>query len=175
MAVALGTDSSKEAALNLSLLTPHLTGSVGLLFTPRSPAEILSYFSSFTPLDFARAGTTATRTFTLPAGTVYSCGGEIPIEDDTPLAHGIEPTLRKLGVPSKLVKGRVELENEYVVCREGEVLGSGQTTLLKMFGVVTAEFKVALRAYWSAAKEEVVDLGAGEGGGGEGMDVEEGQ
>ena len=62
------------------------------------------------------------------------------------------------------------MENEYQVCTEGEVLGSGQTTLLKMFGVATAEFGVNMRAYWTAESGEVVTV---EEGGGGGMEIDE--
>ena len=125
-------------------------------------------------MDYARSGTIATRSFTLPSGTVYSRAGEIPIEDDVPLAHSIEPMLRKLGVPSRLAKGKIELENEHLVCREGDILGSGATTLLKMFGVAIAEFKVELRAYWSASSGDVIDLGDRQREGVEdGMDIVE--
>ena len=173
MAAALGHTPTTEPAPNTSLLNPHLTGTVGLVFSPRPPEEIQTYFSNFRPYDFARADTVATRTFTIPAGTVYSLAGEIPIEEDVPLAHSIEPTLRKLGVPTRLVKGKIELENEYVVCREGEVLGSGQTTLLKMFGVATAVFAVEIRAYWVKETGEVVVLKQGDSGGADGgMDVD---
>lgn len=177
MAVALGLTPATEPAPNTSLLTPHLTGSVGLLFTPRDPSSILTYFSTFRPLDYARAGTIATRTFILPAGTLYSRGGEIPVEEDVPLAHSIEPTLRKLGVPSRLVKGKIELDSDYKVCTEGEVLGSGQTTLLKMFGVATAEFWVKIKAYFVAGTGEVIGLEDGEekGGGGLQMDMRDGE
>ena len=171
MAAALGRSATDEPAPNTSLLTPHLSGTIGLLFSPRPPAEIRAYFAHFHPLDYARAGTTATRTFVLPAGVVYSRGGEMAVEEDVPLAHSIEPTLRKWGVPTRLVKGRVELEGAYVVCREGEVLGSGQATLLKMFGVATAEFGVDLKAYWVKETAEVVVVAEGEaGGGGEGAE-----
>ncbi|MCJ1384423.1 mRNA turnover 4 [Xylographa soralifera] len=166
MAAALGRSATDEPAPNTSLLTPHLSGTVGLLFSPRAPAAVKAYFADFHPLDYARAGTVAARTFVLPGGVVYSRGGEIAVEEDVPLAHSIEPTLRKWGVPTRLVKGRVELEGEYVVCQEGEVLGSGQTTLLKMFGVATAEFGVELKAYWVKEKAEVVVLAEGEAGGG---------
>ena len=181
MAVALGLTPATEPAANTSLLTPHMTGCVGLLFTPRDPNSILSYFSTFRPLDFARAGTIATRTFVLPSGTLYSRGGEIPAEEDVPLAHSIEPTLRKLGVPSRLVKGRIELDTDYKVCTEGEVLGSGQTTLLKMFGVATAEFGMKIKAYFVAGTGEVVSLEdgggeeGGEGSGGMQVDEKEGE
>ena len=159
MAKALGTTPEDEYAPNTSLLSKQLSGTVGLLFTPRPPEAITSYFSNYHPLDFARAGTTAPRTFTLPSGILYSRGGEIPREDDVPLSHTIEPTLRKLGVPTRLVKGKVELEGEYVVCQQGDVLGARETNLLKMFGVTVAEFGVEVRAWWSAATGQVVLVG----------------
>ena len=161
MAVALGLTSESEPYPQTSLLSPHLRGSVGLLFSPRPPSVILSYFSTFVPLDFARAGSTASRTFSLPSGTLHSRGGEISAEEDVPLAHSVEPNLRKLGLPTRLVKGKVELDGDFVVCREGEVLGSGQTTLLKMFGIAMAEFRVRVEAYWERETGEVTMVGDG--------------
>lgn len=163
MAVALGLSAESEPYENTSLLTPHLHGAVGLLFSPRPPPELLAFFASFAPADFARAGTIAPRSFTIPAGIVYSRGGEIPEEEDVPLSHSIEPGLRKLGVPTRLVKGKVVLGEEgadgFVVCREGQVLGSGQTTLLKMFGIAVAEFRVDVVCWWEreGGKVQLVD------------------
>lgn len=51
----------------------------------------------------------------------------------------------------------------YQVCKAGEVLDSRQTTLLKMFGVATAEFRVALKAYWTRSTGEVKVLEKKEG------------
>ncbi|KAH1307115.1 hypothetical protein KXX11_004614 [Aspergillus fumigatus] len=172
MAVALGHNPENEAAPNLHKLSPYLTGAVGLLFTSRDPESVLSYFDAFRPLDFARAGTVSTRSFSIPNGLVYSRGGEIPASEDEPVSHTIEPELRKLGVPTRLVKGKVMLEltdgqEGYPVCKEGEVLDSRQTTLLKMFGVATAEFKVDLKAQWSRSTGEVKILEKDEG-----MDVD---
>jgi mRNA turnover protein 4 len=163
MAVALGQTPEAEFAPNLHKLTRFLTGAVGLLFTSRSPESVLSYFDSFRPLDFARAGTVSTRTFTIPNGLVYSRAGEIPTGQDEPISHTIEPMLRKLGVPTRLVKGKVMLEltdgeEGYLVCKEGEVLDSRQTTLLKMFGVATAEFRVDMKASWTRETGEVTVL-----------------
>jgi mRNA turnover protein 4 len=146
MAKALGTTTETSHLPNTHLLSTHLHGSIGLFFTPRPPAEIISHFSTFSESDFARAGTSATRSFTIPAGTVYSMAGEIAPEDDVPMAHSMEPELRRLGVPSSLVRGKIVLENAYEVSREGQVLDSRQTRLLKLFGVATAEFKVKLVA-----------------------------
>ena len=146
MAVALGLSKETEPYPNTSMLSPYLHGNVGLLFTPRPSPAIIHYFETFQPMDYARSGTAASRTFVIPAGTIYSRAGEIPQGEDVPLAHSIEPNLRKLGVPSKLVKGRIELENDFTVCRQGEILTSGQTSLLKIFGVATAIFLVDIQA-----------------------------
>ncbi|WDK15546.1 ribosomal protein L10 [Colletotrichum graminicola] len=153
MAKALGQDPSSAVADGIDRLTPFLAGTVGLLFTNRDPAAILSYFEGVSPVDFARAGTVATRGFTVPAGVVYATGGEVPAEHDVPMEHSIEPELRRLGMPTRMVKGRVCLGDAegggegYVVCREGDVLDSRQTRLLKLFGICLSEFKVQVLAY----------------------------
>ena len=158
MAKALGTTPESAYQTNTDKLAPFLTGNVGLLFTDRTPASIIEHFASHVETDFARAGTAATRDFTIPAGTVYSMGGEIPEEQDVPMSHSLEPELRRLKVPTSLVKGKITLQEPYVVCKEGKILDSRQTRLLKLFGVATAEFKVQLVAYWSAATNEVSEI-----------------
>lgn len=159
MAVALGNSPETEFAPNLHQLAPFLTGAVGLLFTSRDPEAVLAHFDAYRPLDFARAGTVSPRDFIIPNGVVYSRAGEIPTSEDEPVSHTVEPTLRKLGVPTRLVKGKVMLEMTdgpgYQVCRAGETLDSRQTTLLKMFGVATAEFRLAMKALWSRSSGEV--------------------
>lgn len=162
MAVALGHNPESEAAPNLHQLSPFLSGSVGLLFTSRDPDSVISYFDSFRPLDFARAGSVSTRDFSIPNGLVYSRAGEVP--GDEPLSHTMEPELRRLGVPSRLVKGKVMLElvdgeEGYNVCREGQTLDSRQTTLLKLFGIASSEFRISLKAFWTRNKGEVKVLG----------------
>lgn len=167
MAKALGTNPETEAAPNVHVLTPYLAGAVGLLFTSRTTESVINYFENFRPQDFARAGTVATRSFSIPNGVVYSRAGEIPTHDDEPLSHTIEPALRKLGVPSRLIKGKVTLEltegqEGYLVCREGETLDSRQTNLMKMFGVTSSEFKVDLKGYWtrSTGEAKILDQGS---------------
>lgn len=167
MAKALGTNPETEAAPNVHVLTPYLAGAVGLLFTSRTTESVINYFENFRPQDFARAGTVATRSFSIPNGVVYSRAGEISTHDDEPLSHTIEPALRKLGVPSRLIKGKVTLEltegqEGYLVCREGETLDSRQTNLMKMFGVTSSEFKVDLKGYWtrSTGEAKILDQGS---------------
>lgn len=160
MAKALGTTPAEEHLPNLSSLTKLMNGNVGLFFTNREPASIIEHFASYSQTDYARAGVTATQTFTVPAGTVHSRGGELAEEDDVPLPHSLEVTVRKWGMPTRLVKGKVTLDAPYTVCKEGEVLNSHQTALLKLFGVAMADFKVQLMAYYSVAKESVTEVGA---------------
>lgn len=155
MAKALGIDPSSEHLPGLSSLTPHLKGDIGLLFTSRDPSEITIFLDAFSQTDYARAGAVATQTLTVPGGVVHSRAGEIPASEDVPLPHSVEPTLRKWGMPTRLDRGKVTLDGEYTVCKEGEVLNSHQTALLKMFGVAMAEFKVKPVAWWGKATGEV--------------------
>lgn len=160
MGVALGATPETAFAPNLDKLTPFLSGAVGLLFTNRDPQSVLDHFEAFQPLDYARAGIVSTRAFTIPSGVVYAHAGEILEQHDEPLSHTIEPSLRKLGVPSRLVKGKVMLEMDggYPVCKEGDTLDSRQTTLLKMFQVPISPFKVQMKARWSKTEGEVTVL-----------------
>lgn len=160
MAKALGQTPADEHLANLSALAPYLAGNVGLFFTNRPPKDILDYFAAYAQTDFARAGIPATHTFTVPAGIVYSRGGELPAEDDVPLPHSVETTVRKWGMPTKLEKGKVVLDSPYTVCTEGQVLNSHQTALLKLFGVAMAEFRVEMKAYYSAESESVTEVDA---------------
>jgi mRNA turnover protein 4 len=158
MAKALGTTAETEHLPGLSALSSYLKGDVGLLCTPRPPSEILPYFASFSQTDFARAGIPASYTFTLPAGVLHSQGGQISVEDDTPIQHSTEPMLRKWGVPTRLERGRVVLDEDYTVCEEGKVLDSHQTAVLKFFGVAMAEFRLRVLAYWAAEGGEVKEV-----------------
>lgn len=158
MAKALGTTAEDEHAPGLGKLSGYLTGSVGLLCTNRAPQEVLEFFEGFVEVDFARAGVVATRTVTVPRGVVYSRAGEVAVEDDVPLPHSLEVTVRKWGMPTRLEKGKVMLDQEYTICEEGKEMNSHQTALLKMFGIALAEFKVDVQAYWSAATQEVTEV-----------------
>ena len=150
MAKALGQTPEEAVAPGIEALTKYLSGTVGLLLTNRPIEAVISYFDNLTPVDFARAGVPASRDFSIPTGIVYATAGEVPTEYDVPLEHTIEPELRRLGVPTRMVKGRVVLGDEsgqgeeYQVCKEGDILDSRQTRLLKLFGVCLSEFKVKI-------------------------------
>lgn len=173
MAKALGMSPESEPAKGTARLSQYLKGSVGLIFSPRDPAAMQAYTDNFRPQDYARSGSQATRTFILPAGILHSRGGDIDESEDVPLLASQEPGLRALGVPTKLLRGKVVLDDPHTVCQEGETLNSNQTTLLKTFGVATAEFRLELRAVWSAQEGTVTTLGGERALGNGGMDVDD--
>ncbi|KIX08687.1 uncharacterized protein Z518_03344 [Rhinocladiella mackenziei CBS 650.93] len=167
MMVGLGHTEETECAPGVSALGPYLKGQVGLLFTDREPPEIEEYFEGFLNLDFARSGTIATQEIRIPPGELHTMYGIEGGEDD-PLPIQIEPTLRKLGVPTRLVKGRVVLEEHpegsmdeedgYLVCKEGDTLDSRQTSILKILGVRMSEFKIELRALFDKKEGTVREM-----------------
>jgi mRNA turnover protein 4 len=158
MAKALGLTAEEEAMPGLHKLSALLKGDVGVICTQRSVDSVLEMLEEFVEVDFARAGTKSSRRFTVPEGVVYSTAGEMDEEEDVPLPHSLEATVRKWGMPTRLEKGRVMLDQEYVVCRKGKTLNSNQTALLKIFGCAMAEFRVRVVGHWGAETGEVVVL-----------------
>jgi mRNA turnover protein 4 len=47
------------------------------------------------------------------------------------------------------------LHGYYTVCKEGDVLDSKQTRLLKHFGIACAELKINLVGYWNKKNGDV--------------------
>ena len=149
MQKVLGKQAEDEYLENSHLLSQFLKGDVGLLFTDEEPQVVKDYFDSYVKTDFARSGLEAPLTFTVPEGVVYSTGGQQSIEDDVPLTHSMESTVRQLGMPTRLDKGRIVLGVPYTVCKQGQTLDSKQARLLKQFGVACSEFKVNILGAYS--------------------------
>jgi len=169
MQVALGRSQETEIVPGVSGLQACMKGEVGLLFTNREPQEVEEYFATYTELDYARSGAVASQGFRIPPGELHTAYGVEDGEED-PLPMSVEPTLRKLGVPTKIVMGKVTLEDRpdfsmdteegYEVCKEGDVLDSRQTSILKIFGVRMAEFKMDLQAVYDKKNESVRTIGS---------------
>ena len=170
MMVGLGQTPETEIVPGASALAPYVKGEIGLLFTDREPQEVEEYFGNYLNVDFARSGTTAAMEVRIPPGELHTQYGVDGGEDD-PLPIQIEPTLRKLGIPTRLVKGKVVLEERpegsmidddeegYLVCKEGDVLDSRQTSILKILGVRMSEFKIELKAVFDKKAESVREIG----------------
>ncbi|KIW59894.1 hypothetical protein PV05_00156 [Exophiala xenobiotica] len=169
MMVGLGQNAETECVPGVSALGPYVKGEMGLLFTNREPSEIEEYFQDSLNLDYARSGTTATQEIIIPPGQLHTMYGVDGGEED-PLPIQIEPTLRKLGIPTRIVKGKVVLEERpegamdddeegYLVCREGDTLDSRQTNILKILGVRMSEFKIDLKAVFDKSAGTVREIG----------------
>ncbi|CEP60901.1 ribosome assembly factor MRT4 LALA0_S02e02256g [Lachancea lanzarotensis] len=156
---ALGQTREQEYKENLSKLTKSCSGVTGLLFTDEEPTVVQDYFKSYVRADYSRPKSKAPLTFEIPAGIIYSRGGQVPVEEDVVMVHSLEPTLRnKFKIPTKIKAGKITIESPYLVCEEGETLDVRQALILKQFGVAAAEFKVKVASYFdneSAAVEEV--------------------
>lgn len=156
---ALGDNANEEYKDNLHRLTKLCLGVSGLLFTNEDVDTVLAYFASYSKADYSRAKLTAPIDFTIPEGVVYLRGGQIPTEEDVPMLHSLEETMRnKFKVPTKIKAGKITLSEPYVVCRAGDVLDVRQALLLKQFGVAASQFKVKTVGYYDGKASEVVKL-----------------
>jgi mRNA turnover protein 4 len=166
MSMALGIDEESECRDGIHLITNYLKGAaVGLLFTNHDSDKILNVLQGYEASNYARGGFVATTDFSLAEG----------ILEDQPFS--METQLRKLGLPTKLDNGKVYLEQDTMVCKEGQVLTPEQCTILEIFGVEMAIMRIHVKAHLDLEKGEFqeyqeLDLTAG-GGGGDGDDDED--
>ncbi|ORZ00629.1 ribosomal protein L10-domain-containing protein [Syncephalastrum racemosum] len=136
MAKALGTTEEEEYKPGVSKIANKLHKEVGLLFTNKPYDEVVDFFAKYSQPDYARSGTVATQTVSLPEGPVK--------RGVDPAPHNMEPLLRSLGMPTSLVNGIVTLPIPYTICKEGDTLTTNQAHLLKLFYYQLAEFRVDL-------------------------------
>lgn len=156
---ALGDTPAEEYKENSHKLAKLCTGVSGLLFTNETPETVSAYFNAYTKADYCRAKTKAPLDFTIPEGIVYSRGGQIPTEDDVPMSHSMEETLRnKFKIPTKIKAGKIFLNEPFVVCAKGDTLDVTQALILKLFGIAAAEFKVGMIACYNVESGEINSL-----------------
>lgn len=84
-------------------ISKRLKGQCGLLMTNRDVPDVLEWFKNLEATEFARSGFIATKDVILPQG---------PLPD---FSHTIEPHLRRLGLPTSLERGVINLIKEYQV------------------------------------------------------------
>ena len=150
--VALGKTPADEPRPGLAALGARLSGDCGLFFTNAPHDAVAAMFASAETEDWARAGARATADVSLPAGPLHGPTG-------APLAHTLEPSLRKHGLPTKLERGVVTLVSDTAVCHTGDTLTPGQAALLRVFGERQAVFRLTLVARWDEESGEVASCG----------------
>ncbi|OQR73402.1 mRNA turnover protein 4-like [Tropilaelaps mercedesae] len=60
----------------------------------------------------------------------------------------MEPQFRRLGLPTKLVKGKIKLLQDFTVCSKGDTLTPEMADVLKHVGIQMADFHVTLEFLW---------------------------
>lgn len=158
MAKALGMTPEEEQREGISELAAKLSGEVGLLFVREeeckgyelnaeegegliSEEELISYLDSLEQGDFARPGTLATETVTVPAGPLMT-------RDGLPVPSNLEGQVRQCGLPVTLIRGVVVVPEgpERVICNEGDKLNADQARLLKLLNYQMVTFRIRLMA-----------------------------
>lgn len=89
-----------------------------MFFYLQNSVPVLRWFQDYRALDYARSGTEALQTVVLEPG---------PLKE---FSHAMEPQLRKLGLPTTLVRGVITLSKDYTVCTKGSILTPEQAQIL---------------------------------------------
>jgi mRNA turnover protein 4 len=146
--LALGRTTEDEYMDNLHHVSKLLKGEVGLLLTSLPHSHITNYFDNFCKVDYARAGTRASRDVVVTNGDLSAFPSSM-----------LEP-LRKLGAPVDLSAGTIVLrpwsrpsssseeEVGWKLCREGQTLSPEQCKLLQQLHLKLSEFRVSIEAWW---------------------------
>lgn len=141
MAKALGTTEEEEYRPGLAQLSNDLVGSVGILLTDMELSEIQEKFAELSELDYCRSGAKIDETIVVKEGPCYTNYGDA-------LPHNMEPQLRKLGMPTRLVKGVVTLDRDFEICRANRPITPEQGQLLKLFQYPMAKFSLSFVGHW---------------------------
>jgi large subunit ribosomal protein LP0 len=132
----------------LTAIMPHVKGNVGLLFCKGDLSEIKKVISENKVPAPARVGAISPIDVIVPAGPT-----------------GMEPTqtsfLQALNIPSKIVKGQVEISNDVKLLSVGQKVGSSESALLQKLNIKPFQYGlVILTVYDEGAIYEpaVLDL-----------------
>jgi len=141
--VALGKSQTDEYRTNMHKLSACLDkqakGSVrGLYFSNLNPKEVMEWFAHYGVDTVPKTGFVATERFVIPKGVL----------DPTQFNHSQEYQLRQLGLPVQLKHGQLIVENDYVVCKRGDILKPQQCRLLSLWDQKQAKFRFVLHGYW---------------------------
>lgn len=121
---------------------------VGILFTHEKLAQsTLDDACAALGKDFAKSGFKVSSRVELKKGPIVGLPSSM-----------LEPMRDQLKLPVQLNKGVIELEQDFVVCEDGDVLTVESARVLKLFGVALSEFKVRLLHQWEKSTGEVEAL-----------------
>eukprot|EP01015_Nassula_variabilis_P010399 TRINITY_DN1832_c0_g2_i1.p1 TRINITY_DN1832_c0_g2~~TRINITY_DN1832_c0_g2_i1.p1 ORF type:complete len:233 (+),score=45.33 TRINITY_DN1832_c0_g2_i1:124-822(+) len=139
MQVALGKNEASSHSENSYLLSQHLTGESGLLFTNRNKKEIKEFFDQYAATEFAKVGDIPSQSILLEKGTNAFAKH----------SNTIEPYLRKLGLNTTLDNAEIILNQDYVLAEKGKPLNVEQCKILRLIDLPISEFRILPVAVWN--------------------------
>lgn len=139
---AVSQPDINESKPGLANLAEHMVGGCGLMFTRETTDDLREKFFTWRESSSLTPGQTATEDVILPAGRGHF----------TKFSNTIEPYLRKLGLPTKLHEGIIEVLKDYVVCRAGEVVNPEKCKILKLLDIKQGEMRIDLKGVWQSGQ-----------------------
>jgi len=127
---------NKEGA-RIEALLSSIRGNVGMIFTNGDLSHIKEVAESFKQKAPAKIGAIAPEDVFIEPGPT-----------------GMEPTqtqfLQALNIPSKIVKGQVEIINRVHLIKEGEKIGTSEATLLDKLNIMPFSYRAAIKTVFDA-------------------------
>lgn len=135
-----------EVLETLSGEAEAIEGELGLVFTNEKAAVIEEKLNEIQEDEFARGGFIANR-------EIVKEKGELEGYPTSMYEH-----LRKLKIPVEINKGKLELKDDFRICKENEKLTVEQAESLKIFGIKLAKFRIGLLYKFNKATKKVVKI-----------------
>ena len=151
--IALGRTAADEYSDNVSRISSHIAGSVGILCTSMSRAAVEGYFASLAMPEYAKCGTVCPETITITSECMISDAANYPV--------CMMELLRKLGLPVEVRNGSLVLaggRTSYVVCTKGEELTAEQCKILVHMGIKLSVFRINLLRRWEKKDGAIEEL-----------------
>lgn len=141
---ALGMTHEKECEVGIHKLAHHISDRCSILFTDMPVEEAVELIEEYTETNWARCGNVATETVEIPSGT----------EALKHMPWTLEPYLRKNGLPTELVNGKINMRSEFRICKEGEAMTKQEANLLKLLDKKMGTFQMKVEATWTRPDDE---------------------
>jgi mRNA turnover protein 4 len=109
-----------------------------LFFTNKNVQECREIFDKFEEEEFATGGVVASETIVLEKG----------FETLKKYSHSMEPYLRQLGLPTRLVNSQIELLSDYLLAEEGKPLTVERCKILKLLEKKMARLKFTIKGIY---------------------------
>jgi len=136
MKVAIGKSAEDELVPGSAQFAKLIKGNVGVITANMTKHELEAVLDMHQQITEIKAGQLIPTTIKLHEGPIFR-GGKHSLAligrlegDEEAMPATLEVQLRKLGMPTKLNKGTVELYKDFVVCEQGKICTPEQAQIL---------------------------------------------